>query len=79
MPLIEQKLELLTFAKLRCATDKELCKSALRTLKQTFQDALKSSKTSWEKLGFQSEDHPETDVRGGGLLGVLILTHIAET
>ena len=34
---------------------------------------------TWEEFGFQSEDHPETDVRGGGVLGVLILSHLIET
>lgn len=36
-------------------------------------------KLTWEKLGFQNDLTPETDVRGAGLLGVLILTQLAET
>lgn len=33
---------------------------------------------TWEKIGFQLEASPETDVRGAGVLGVLILMQIAE-
>ena len=33
---------------------------------------------TWEKIGFQLEASPETDVRGAGVLGVLILMKIAE-
>ena len=34
---------------------------------------------TWEKIGFQLEASPETDVRGAGVLGVLILMQIAES
>ena len=33
---------------------------------------------TWESIGFQQEEFPERDVRGSGMLGVLILISLAE-
>ena len=33
---------------------------------------------TWEQMGFQQEDKPETDIRGAGVLGILILISIGE-
>ena len=34
---------------------------------------------TWEHLGFQNEESPETDIRGAGVLGILLLLYLAET
>ena len=35
-----------------------------------------TNKTDFESLGFQRPDKPETDIRGGGMLGLLVLINL---
>ena len=80
MPVPQQRVELLALAKLRNPDEKLLIEEALARLKVGIEAAIKHEQTvTWEKLGFQNEERPETDIRGAGVLGILILLYLAET
>jgi len=69
----------LALAKLKHPEEKLLIDEALARLKTALKKATGYQELlTWEKLGFQNEETPETDIRGAGVLGILLLLYLAE-